>query len=248
MSEDILTANVFGMLEKLESGIWLRSLLSECFEPDCFPALFDDENFKPGNIKFLFWHELNRPKRPKGHEEGSTQVDLFIVMPKSTISFEIKLQADLSPCITSDLVDPKRNRLGVPDSSLWWDQVIRNLERGHVHTVDNYPGRLFFFIVLSMEKESSNTAFLSRYKNHPEQICRQIESGYRWKSMKEMRQYFNNKVYNQLSHQIAWLTWSQVSDCLSQIRFRNAVEELFRKEIVEYIDRKTRIHKEMAKI
>jgi len=65
---------------------------------------------------------------------------------------------------------------------------------------------------------------------------------------KEMRHYFNDKVYNQLSHQLAWLTWTEVNDILSQIQFQNAVEELFRQETVEYIDRKIQIYKEMGRI
>jgi len=245
LSEDVLTSNVFGVLEKLEPRIWLKSLLARCFEPDRFPQLFDDENYSRNDVKFLFWHELGRPNRPRRHEEGSTQVDLFVEMPKATISFEVKFEAELSRNITTDLTDLKRNRLGVSDSSLWWDQVIRNLERGYVYTIDNHPGRTFFFIILSMEKESSRAPFFSRYKDHPEQIRRQIKSGYRWKSQKEMRRYFSDAVYEKLSRQMAWLTWLEVSEILSQIRFQNLVEERFRQEIVEYIRRKIRICNEM---
>jgi len=245
LSEDILTSNVFGVLEKLEPRIWLKSLLARCFQPDRFSQLFDGENYRRNDIKFLFWHELGRPNRPRGHEEGSTQVDLFVEMPKATVSFEVKFGAELSRNITTDLADLKRNRPGVSDSSLWWDQVIRNLERGYVHTIDNHPGRTFFFIVLSMEKESPRTPFISRYKDHPEQIRRQIESGYRWKSLKEMRRYFNDAVYEKLSRQLAWLTWSEVNEVLTQTRFQNPAEELFRQEVVEYISRKIRIYNEM---
>ena len=166
-------------------------------------------------------------------------------MPKATVSFEVKFGAELSRNITTDLADLKRNRPGVSDSSLWWDQVIRNLERGYVHTIDNHPGRAFFFIVLSMEKEGPHTPFLSRYKDHPRQIRRQIESGYRWKSLKEMRRYFNDAVYEKLSRQLAWLTWPEVNEVLAQTRFQNPVEELFRQEVVEYISRKIRIYNEM---
>lgn len=245
LSEDILTSNVFGVLEKLEPSVWFKSLLGKCFRPDRFPRLFNDENYGHNDIKFLFWHELGRPRRPRGHEEGSTQVDLFVVMPKATISFEVKFGAELSPDITTDLPDEKRNRPGVPDSSLRWDQVIRNIERGYVYTVDNYPARDFFFIILSMEKESCRFPFFSRYKDRPDRISRQIESGYRWKSQKELRQYFDDTVYEKLSHQIAWLTWLEVSEVLSQIQFQNLVEERFRQEIVEYIGRKIKIHNEM---
>ena len=247
LSEDILTSNVFWVLEKLEPRIWLKSLLVRCFQPDRFPQLFADENYRRKDIKFLFWHELGRPNRPRGHEEGSTQVDLFVEMPKATISFEVKFGAELSRNITTDLADLKRNRPGVSDSSLRWDQVIRNLERGYVHTIDNYPRRVFFFIVLSMEKENPRTPFLSRYKDHPEQIRRQIESGYRWKSLKEMRRYFNDAVYEKLSRQLAWLTWPEVNEVLAQIRFQTPMEELFRQEIVEYISRKIQIYNEMKK-
>ena len=247
LSEDILTSNVFGVLEKLEPRIWLKSLLARCFQPERFPELFDDENYKHGNVKFLFWHELGKPQRPKGHEEGSTQVDLFVEMPKAIISFEIKFAAELSRSITTDLTDPTRNRLGVSDSSLWWDQVIRNLERGYVYTIDNHPGRNFFFIVLSMDKESPSTPFLSRYKNHPEQIRRQIESGYRWKNLKNMRRYFNNAVYEKLAGQLGWLTWLEVSKVLTEIRFKNPVEESFRQEVAEYIKRKIEIY-EMTRV
>lgn len=118
LSEDILTSNVFGVLEKFEPRIWLKPLLAKCFQPDRFSELFDDDNYKRDNVKFLFWHELGRPKRPKGHEEGSTQVDLFVEMLKATISFEVKFQAELSRNITTDIADPERNRSGVPDSCM----------------------------------------------------------------------------------------------------------------------------------
>jgi len=245
LSEDILTSNVFGVLEKLEPSLWLKPLLARCFQRDRFLQLFSNENYRRDEIKFLFWHELGRPDRPRGHEEASTQVDLFVVMPKATVSFEVKLGAELSRSITTDLADPKRNRPGVPDPSLWWDQVIRNLERGYVYTVDNYPERSFFLIVLSMDEESPGSPFLSRYKDHSGEIRRQIESGYRWKSAEEMRRYFNDTVYEKLSRQLAWLTWPEVTEILDQTGSQNLVEELFIHEVVEYINRKITIYDEM---
>ena len=96
-----------------------------------------------------------------------------------------------------------------------------------------------------MEKESLHSPFLSRYKDHPEQIRRQIESGYRWKNLKEMRRYFNDAVYEKLSRQLAWLTWPEMNEVFAETRFKKPVEELFRQEVIEYISRKIRIYNEM---
>ena len=243
LSEDILTSNVFGILEKLEPIKWLKSILAQSYNSIQFPEIRLDSNYHGDKIKFFFWHELGRPKRPKGYEEGSTQVDLLMVMPYTVVSFEIKLNSELSPEITTDKEDPMKKRPGVPDPTLRWDQVIRNLERGYVYTKDNYPDKTFLFFILAMEEESMRTSFYSRYKGHPEEIKRQIESGYRW-NVEDIPKYFNDVTYQILSQSLAWMTWTELAEILEEIKFQTTVENSFKDEVTDYIHTKVALYEE----
>ena len=246
-SEDILTSNVFGILEKLDPAIWLKPLLTNHFDSHTFPELLSDVNYDREKIKFYFWHELGSPKRPKGHEEGSTQVDLLIEMPESVISFEIKLSAEISPEITSDKKDPMKNRLGVPNPSLRWDQIIRNLERGYIYTRNKFPGKKFLLFILAMEKESEKTPFYSRYKNNPTEVQKQIESGYRWEEA-DIHQYFSESIYQTLSKSLAWMTWGTFNEILEKVIFQTKVENDFKEEVVNYIRNKINLHNEVKMV
>ena len=243
LSEDIMTSNVFGVLEKLEPIKWLKPLLSNYFPSPQLLRILSDSNYDRDKIQFHFWHELGRPKRPKGHEEGSTQVDLLVVMPQTVVSFEIKLSAELFPEISTDKEDPMKKRTRVPDPTLRWDQVIRNLERGYVYTKNNYPDKTFLLFILAMEEESKRTPFYSRYKNHPEEIQRQIESGYRW-NVADIK-YFNDAMYQILSQSLAWMTWTELAEILEEIKFQTTDENSFKDEVTDYIRRKVALYQEV---
>ena len=64
LSEDIMTSNVFGILEKLDPKLWLKPLLLKYFYSREFPELISDSNYEIDAIQYHFWCELGKPKRP----------------------------------------------------------------------------------------------------------------------------------------------------------------------------------------
>jgi hypothetical protein len=67
-------------------------------------------------------------------------------------------------------------------------------------------------------------------------------SGTSWGGQRD--QITSTTPYKELSQRIAWMTWDDVSKVLSGIQFQNPVEELFKKEVIDYIRRKIRLFKE----
>jgi hypothetical protein len=246
LSEDILTANVFGILKNLDLSIWLKPFLAKFWNLEDYPSLFSHDNFDLYDANFHLWRELGVPERQKGHEEGSTQVDLLIELPKSIISCEIKFRDELSSHITTDIPNDEKERPGVP-SEYQWDQVIRNLERGYVYTKQYYPEKEFFLLILSMGEENEKMAFYSKYKNNPEVIKKQIEYPIRWKNHTERDKVFTPESYHQLSKNMAWSTWEDFVEVLEDARFENYVEKRFQYDDSDYIRSKIRLNDEARK-
>jgi len=239
-SEDVLNANVFGILRNLSLERWLRPLLSLKFQPTIHSELHDDRNFIGSNkFDFQFWKELPIPKRPNGHEEGPTQVDLLLNGVTVNISFELKFDATISPCITTDEPDTSCSREGTPQE-YWWDQVIRNIERGHIYTVSRGAGKRFYFSVISMEPPS---LIFTRYVDWT-QIRRKIVNRYRWIDQADAEKYFDEETCKKLTTQIAWYTWQEIYDELARTRFTSDVEERFKIDVLQYLDSKIKLYQE----
>lgn len=93
-SEDVLTANVFGILRRLRPSLWLRSLLSEAFETKRFNTC------SMKSLDVAFWQDL--PPPPARLREGWSQPDLVIRFADTMILVEAKYRAGFSKRTTHD--------------------------------------------------------------------------------------------------------------------------------------------------
>ena len=111
-SEDLLTANVFGILKNLDPKIWLTRLLGEAIKGKDFSR----HTFE--NLSLEFWKKYRPPVNRK-YKEGPSEVDVTISYEGGVIFIEAKYLAPLSLRTTHD-----RHR----------DQVIRYLDlAAHYH-------------------------------------------------------------------------------------------------------------------
>lgn len=230
LSEDILTSNVFGTLEKLDCNVWLKAFLEMIFDFDDVKEVASLKNLQDPDVRFAFWKELPQPgpsDRPRGHEEGPTKVDVFVETPEGNISIQCKLKAQLEKFIDTDRPNADKGSYGVPEAH-WWDEAIRNIERGHRHS---FPKR-FYLVVLSMDDE--NPTF-SQYHS-PEKIKKKIESPYRWTY--NQKKFYNDQTYAALSKRIAWVEWKTLQDVLDSVQFPDKIQNAFKNELVDYLDSK----------
>jgi hypothetical protein len=141
-SEDLLTANVFGILKNLDPKIWLRNFLGEAIKGKDFSR----HTFE--NLSFEFWKKYRPPVNRK-YREGISEVDVTISYKDGIIFIEAKYLAPVSLRTTSD---PRR------------DQIIRYLDLAAYHYL-NHPDRLkefYFVLIIDTEKPPW---ILTRYKS-----------------------------------------------------------------------------------
>lgn len=132
-SEDLLTANVFGILKNLDPKIWLRRLLGEAIKGQDF----SHHTFE--NLSFEFWKKY-RPPINRATKEGLSEVDVTLSYNDGVIFIEAKYLAPISPRTTHD---PHRN------------QIIRYLDLAAYHHL-NYPGGVReFYLILITDTEDS---------------------------------------------------------------------------------------------
>lgn len=100
-SEDLLTANVFGLLRHFPPKLWLAPLLNASLETTRFSQVpFAD-------FRMSFWTEIPPPPS-RGRTEGPTEVDVSICFDSFAVFIEAKLHAPLAPGTARD---PNRNQL-----------------------------------------------------------------------------------------------------------------------------------------
>jgi hypothetical protein len=232
LSEDILTANVFGILKNLDPRVWLVSFLQNacCFSNEDFPHLYQDDNYS--EFLICLWHDLDQPPRQL---EGKTQADVFIVLKSALIMIECKGFAPLQKYVSTD--DLKG------DAGLWWDQAIRNIVRGYIHSKRHFAEKDFFFVVLSMSDK--------------EETFRQYEDGSRIKKQvenrivkdPEIRRFFPNAsidtICQKLSRHIRWVKWTDLKEALEKSSFNEKgdfnPQTRFCKDVVDYLELKIRL-------
>jgi len=132
-SEDLLTANVFGILKNLDPKVWLRKLLGEAIKGKDFSR----HSFE--NLSFEFWKKY-RPPINREKKEGISEVDVTLTYNDGVIFIEAKYLAPISQKTTHDA---DRN------------QIIRYLDLASYHHL-NYPGgvREFYLILITDTEES----------------------------------------------------------------------------------------------
>jgi hypothetical protein len=130
-SEDLLTANVFGILKNLDPKIWLRRLLGEAIKGKDFSR----HTFE--NLSFEFWKKY-RPPINRATREGVSEVDVTLSYKDGVIFIEAKYLATIASKTTHD---PDRN------------QIIRYLDLAAYHHL-NYPGAVRdFYLILIMDTD-----------------------------------------------------------------------------------------------
>jgi hypothetical protein len=94
-SEDLLTANVFGILKNLDPTIWLRRFLGEAIKGKDFSR----HTFE--NLSFEFWKKY-RPPINRAVREGTSEVDVTLSYKDGVIFIEAKYLAPISQRTTHD--------------------------------------------------------------------------------------------------------------------------------------------------
>jgi hypothetical protein len=140
-SEDLLTANVFGILKNLDPTIWLRRFLGEAIKGKDFSS----HTFE--NLSFEFWKRY-RPPANRKYREGISEVDVTISYKDGIIFIEAKYLASVNLRTTSD---PRR------------DQIIRYLDLAAYHYLNHPDGVKEFFFVLIIDTDKPPW-ILTRYR------------------------------------------------------------------------------------
>jgi hypothetical protein len=140
-SEDLLTANVFGILKNLDPKIWLRRLLGEAIKGKDFSR----HNFE--NLSFEFWKKY-RPPINRATREGISEVDVTLTYNEGVIFIEAKYLAPISQKTTHDA---DRN------------QIIRYLDLAAYHFL-NYPGSAIDFYLILITDTEESPKVLTQYR------------------------------------------------------------------------------------
>jgi hypothetical protein len=140
-SEDLLTANVFGILKNLDPKVWLRRFLGEAIKGRDFSR----HTFE--NLSFEFWKRY-RPPANRKYREGISEVDVTISYKDGIIFIEAKYLAPVSLRTSND---PRR------------DQVIRYLDLAAYHFLNHPDSVKEFYFVLIMDTEKPPW-ILTRYR------------------------------------------------------------------------------------
>jgi hypothetical protein len=135
-SEDVLTANVFGVLRNLPPRLWLRPLLNSAFRTSRFSSI------SMRALDISFWQRVSPPSL-RTHEEGWTEVDVLIRFGDEVVFVECKYRAGLSP---GTKYDPQRN------------QLIRLVDCAWHYAIEGmcFPRRPPHILVIGTEREPPN--------------------------------------------------------------------------------------------
>jgi len=228
-SEDILTANVFGILKNLDPKVWLVSFLQNAcgFSKEEFPNLYQDDNYSEFSVRL--WHDLDQPPREL---EGVTQADVFTVLKNAIVMIECKGSAPLQRHVSTD--EPNG------DPRLWWDQAIRNIVRGYVHSKRHFVEKEFFFVVLSMSEKEETFLQYQDWSRLKKQVENRIDKD------PELRDAFPkdsiDSICQKLSRRIRWVKWTDLKEALEKSSFNEKgdfnPQTRFCKDVVDYLELK----------
>ncbi|HPD60230.1 MAG TPA: hypothetical protein PKV48_00510 [Thermodesulfobacteriota bacterium] len=148
-SEDLLMANVFGILKNLNPHIWLKKFLEEALKQDFSNAPLE-------NLSFDFWKRIHPPGNMT-HKEGASEVDLIIRFDNTAILLEAKYLAPLSLSTTHCST---RN------------QLIRYIDIAINHFLyDAENPKDVYFVVLDSAKVKP---WLIKYYRNPKRIFNEV--------------------------------------------------------------------------
>jgi hypothetical protein len=231
-SEDILTANVFGILKNLDPKVWITSFFDHAckFSRTDFPNLYAPDNFD--EFRVSLWQDLDSPPR---WLEGKTQADVLVKLRNCAIILECKGLAPLQTFVTTD----ERNG----DPKLWWDQAIRNIVRGYAYVRCHLGDRDFVFVVLSMSEKEETFRQYESWTRIKEQVESRITKDFDLDGIFPMKS--RDDVCKKLSRQIKWVKWSDLKEALDKCSFETSEgfgsQNRFRDDLVAYLDLKTQL-------
>jgi len=146
-SEDVLTANIFGIIKNLDHDVWFKNFLCETLD-----AQIDGKEFE--DSKFYFWKRYQSP-REYNKKEGSSEIDVTLELVGTVVFVEAKYRSGLA---TGTTYDKER------------DQIVRNLDVGLSYS-QKFKKRFFLLIVTN---ESKPPELLTYYREHPAELERKL--------------------------------------------------------------------------
>ena len=209
-SEDLLTANVFGILKNLDPTIWLTRFLGEAIKGKDFSR----HTFE--NLSSEFWKRYRPPVNRK-YREGISEVDVTISYKDGIIFIEAKYLAPANLRTTSD---PRR------------DQIIRYLDLAAYHYLNHPDSVKEFYFVLIIDTERPPW-ILTQYRYNqnlvkgltspglfrpPLDVSRLVSKGVGWLTWKQFRKILEIK----------------------KGQFRTYAERMFVEDLIVYLDYKIR--------
>jgi hypothetical protein len=209
-SEDLLTANVFGILKNLDPKIWLTKFLGEAIKGRDFSR----HTFE--NLSFAFWKRY-RPPANRKFREGTSEVDVTISYKDGIIFIEAKYLAPVNLRTTSD---PRR------------DQIIRYLDLASYHYL-NHPDRVkefYFVLIIDTEKPPW---ILTRYKSP-----RNLAKGLTPHGLFPVNEDIGSLLSKGIGW-LSWSQVKKILE-VNKLQFRTPVERRFVEDLIVYLDYKIR--------
>ncbi len=209
-SEDLLTANVFGILKNLDPTIWLRKFLGEAIKGKDFSR----HTFE--NLSFAFWKRY-RPPLNRKYREGISEVDVTISYKHGIIFIEAKYLAPVNLRTTSD---PRR------------DQIIRYLDLAAYHYLNHPDGVKEFYFVLIIDTEKPPW-ILTRYR-YNYNLIKGLTSPGLFKPPMDTSHLLSKGI-----GWLSWSQLKEILE-ITREQFRNQVERRFVEDLILYLDYKIR--------
>jgi hypothetical protein len=209
-SEDLLTANVFGILKNLDPTIWLRRFLGEAIKGKDFSR----HTFE--NLSFEFWKRYHPPANRK-YREGISEVDVTISFKDGIIFIEAKYLAPVNLRTTSD---PRR------------DQIIRYLDLAVYHYLNHPDGVKEFYFVLIIDTEKPPW-ILTRYK-----YARNLAKGLTPHGLFPVNEDISSLLSKGIGW-LSWSQLKKILE-ITKRHFRTEAERKFVDDLIVYLDYKIR--------
>jgi hypothetical protein len=209
-SEDLLTANVFGILKNLDPKIWLRRFLGEAIKGKDFSRHTFD------GLSFEFWKRY-RPPLNRKYREGISEVDVTISYKDGIIFIEAKYLAPVNLRTTSD---PRR------------DQIIRYLDLVAYHYLNHLDGLKEFYFVLIIDTEKPPWV-LTRYR-YNQNLTKELTSPGLFKPPVDTGRLLSKGV-----GWLTWSQVKKILE-INKLQFRTSTERKFVGDLIAYLDYKIR--------
>jgi hypothetical protein len=209
-SEDLLTANVFGILKNLDPKIWLRKFLGEAIKGKDFSR----HTFE--NLSFEFWKRYRPPVNRK-YREGVSEVDVTISYKEGIIFIEAKYLAPVSLRTTHD-----KNR----------NQIIRYLDLAAYHYLYP-PNRLkeFYFILITGSEKPP--WILTRYRS-PNNLRKGLTDPGLFATKDDVANLLSKGI-----GWLSWSQVREILTIIRE-EFQTKVEKKFLDDLILYLDYKIR--------